>query len=71
MQAHEEFLPWQELSRVIDQLEQLVVNQDGEGVRSVLSQFVTGYSPAPLVEFLSKKDFQNRGLIGGEGKQIH
>lgn len=71
MQAHEEFLPWQELSRVIDQLEQLVINQDGDGVRSILNMFVTGYNPAPLAESLFETGFQDRTLVSENTRKIH
>ena len=49
MKAHEQFLPWGELARQLDELEKTMVARDVYGLRRHLGNLVSGYQPSDTV----------------------
>lgn len=45
MTANEDFLTWDEMEKVLQELDQLCLQQDCEGIRSLLLKVPTGYNP--------------------------
>lgn len=67
MLAREEFLEWNEFSRVLTMLRNLLLTQDDEGIRMLLSQYVNGYR-LPLDEKLPAR---SATVAGGSPAAMH